>query len=416
MTGTVACSSRAALRPSPPRGITRSTSPSWVAIWRSSSRSPPATIEIAPSGSPTEATASCATWASAMFEWAAVEEPRSTIALPDFRHSGEQSIVTLGPPSSTPATTPSGPRPRRRSSPFGRRWPSIVSPTGSGRAAISSTEAAIPRRRSSSSFRRSRRAAPMPACSPASMSRALASRISGTRRPSAAAMASSAAFLVAPSSVASTREAALACAHTSATLAVAVAISESVLGRLLARIGLPVPGCRGSASGLQPLATSNLLQHEVVAMDGFLGRPRHEAPDLLALQPLDPAQLVRRVVHDPLADRTAVGAGRSNLDRVAGLEAALDLDHADRQQAGPALAERPLCPGVHEQPAVAPLRVLEPQLEARYPPALGVEPSPARLAPERPTHRPGIGPPRDHRGYPRRGCHLGGHHLGAHPA
>src|SRR5919199_1421679 len=383
MTGTVACSSGAALSPSPPRGITRSTSPSWVAIWRSSSRSPPATIEIAPSGSPTEATASCATWASAMFEWAAVEEPRSTIALPDFRHSAEQSIVT---------------------------------PTGSGRAAISSTEAAIPRRRSSSSFRRSRRAAPMPACSPASMSRALASRISGTRRPSAAAMASSAAFLVAPSSVASTREAALACAHTSATLAVAVAISESVLGRLLVRIGLLVPGCWGSASGLQPLATSNLLQHEVVAMDGFLGRPRHEAPDLLALQPLDPAQLVRRVVHDPLADRTAVGAGRPNLDRVAGLEAALDLDHADRQQAGPALAERPLCPGVHEQPAVAPLRVLEPQLEARYPPALGVEPSPARLAPERPSHRPGIGPARDHRGYPRRGCHLGGHHLGAHPA
>src|SRR5919199_1702842 len=332
MTGTVACSSGAALSPSPPRGITRSTSPSWVAIWRSSSRSPPATIEIAPSGSPTEATASCATWASAMFEWAAVEEPRSTIALPDFRHSAEQSIVTLGRASYTTATTPSG------------------------------------------------------------------------------------AFLVAPSSVASTREAALACAHTSATLAVAVAISESVLGRLLARIGLPVPGCRGSASGLQPLATSNLLQHEVVAMDGFLGRPRHEAPDLLALQPLDPAQLVRRVVHDPLADRTAVGAGRPNLDRVAGLEAALDLDHADRQQAGPALADRPLGPGVHEQPAVAPLRVLEPQLEARYPPALGVEPSPARLAPERPSHRLGIGPARDHRGYPRRGCHLGGHHLGAHPA
>ena len=51
-TGTVACSFSAFLRPSPPRGITRSTTPSWVASSRSSSRSPPLTMEIAPSGSP----------------------------------------------------------------------------------------------------------------------------------------------------------------------------------------------------------------------------------------------------------------------------------------------------------------------------------------------------------------------------
>ena len=96
ITGTVACSLSAAFSPSPPRGMIRSTTPSWVAIWRSSSRSPPETIEIAPSGTPASATADDATWASTALEWAAVEEPRSTIALPDLRHSAEQSIVTLG--------------------------------------------------------------------------------------------------------------------------------------------------------------------------------------------------------------------------------------------------------------------------------------------------------------------------------
>ena len=96
ITGTVACSLSAFLSPAPPRGMIRSTTPSWVASSRSSSRSPPATIEIAPSGTPAPAAASEATCASTVFEWAAVEDPRSTIALPDFRHSAEQSTVTLG--------------------------------------------------------------------------------------------------------------------------------------------------------------------------------------------------------------------------------------------------------------------------------------------------------------------------------
>ena len=68
ITGTVACSLSAAFKPSPPRGITRSTSPSWVAISRSSSRSPPVTIEIDPSGRPALTTACCATCASTAFE------------------------------------------------------------------------------------------------------------------------------------------------------------------------------------------------------------------------------------------------------------------------------------------------------------------------------------------------------------
>ncbi len=57
MTGTVACSFSAAFSPSPPRGMIRSTTPSWVASWRSSSRSPPDTSEIAAGGMPTDATA-----------------------------------------------------------------------------------------------------------------------------------------------------------------------------------------------------------------------------------------------------------------------------------------------------------------------------------------------------------------------
>ena len=96
ITGTVACSLSAFFRPSPPRGMIRSTTPSWVASWRSSSRSPPVTSEIAPAGSPASSTADAATWASAALELAAIEEPRSTIALPDLMHSAEQSMVTFG--------------------------------------------------------------------------------------------------------------------------------------------------------------------------------------------------------------------------------------------------------------------------------------------------------------------------------
>ena len=68
ITGTVACSLRAAFNPSPPRGMIRSTTPSCVAISRSSSRSPPETIEIAPSGAPAAVAAEAATCASTEFE------------------------------------------------------------------------------------------------------------------------------------------------------------------------------------------------------------------------------------------------------------------------------------------------------------------------------------------------------------
>ena len=96
MTGTVATADSAAFRPSPPRGTMRSTSPSWVASSASSSRPPPATSETAPSGRPAAVAASRATAASTALEWAALDEPRSTIALPDFRHSAVASMVTFG--------------------------------------------------------------------------------------------------------------------------------------------------------------------------------------------------------------------------------------------------------------------------------------------------------------------------------
>ena len=86
----------AAFSPSPPRGMMRSTSPSWVAISRNSSRPPPATIDTDAGGNPALTTASRAIAASAAFECAAIDEPLSTIALPDLMHSAEQSMVTLG--------------------------------------------------------------------------------------------------------------------------------------------------------------------------------------------------------------------------------------------------------------------------------------------------------------------------------
>ncbi len=74
----------------------RSTTPSWPASSASSSRPPPATSDSAPAGRPAASAASIATRASTAFEWAADEEPRSTIALPDFRASAAASIVTFG--------------------------------------------------------------------------------------------------------------------------------------------------------------------------------------------------------------------------------------------------------------------------------------------------------------------------------
>ncbi len=96
MTGTFATAWSAFFSPSPPRGIMRSTTPSWAPSSASSSRPPPATSASAPAGSPAASPASRAIPASTELECAAEEEPRSTTALPDFRHSAAASIVTFG--------------------------------------------------------------------------------------------------------------------------------------------------------------------------------------------------------------------------------------------------------------------------------------------------------------------------------
>ena len=92
----MATSLSAAFRPSPPRGMIRSTLSLCVASSASSSRPPPATRLTQPGGNPAATDASEAICASTALECAAVEEPRSTIALPDFRHRAAASIVTFG--------------------------------------------------------------------------------------------------------------------------------------------------------------------------------------------------------------------------------------------------------------------------------------------------------------------------------
>ncbi len=96
MTGTVATPFSAAFSPSPPRGMIRSTTPSWVASSASSSRPPPATSDTDPAGRPDPRAASAAIPARTALECAADEDPRRTHAFPDFRQSTAASIVTFG--------------------------------------------------------------------------------------------------------------------------------------------------------------------------------------------------------------------------------------------------------------------------------------------------------------------------------
>ena len=54
----------------------------------------------------------------------------------------------------------------------------------------------------------------------------------------------------------------------------------------------------------------------------------------------------RRVVRDPLADELSAVDGRRHVDRVAGRELALDVDHAHRQQARALSRSARAAPGV----------------------------------------------------------------------
>ena len=254
MTGTAATPCRASFRRSPPRGMIRSTEAPCVASSASSSRPPPASRLTLRSGRPACTAPSWAMRYSAALEWLALEEPRSTIALPDFRHSAVASIATLGRASYTTATTPSGTRTLRTSRPLGRRQPSITSPTGSASAAIWRTACAIARTRASSRRRRSSSAAPISASLPACMSCSFASSTSCMRASSPAAIASSAPSLTAVSVCARTLAARFAARHTSATgeSTVAMALKGTTVSRPRGSRGAPPPRSRAAGSRAPP--------------------------------------------------------------------------------------------------------------------------------------------------------------------
>src|SRR4051812_25342097 len=104
----------------------------------------------------------------------------------------------------------------------------MTSPTGSGRAAMERTPAAMASTRAGSRARRSSRAPLRPASRPASRSRALASRISSVRSTRAAAMASSAASRAPEPRRARSRAAAWADRQISVTVRVATAMPTSL--------------------------------------------------------------------------------------------------------------------------------------------------------------------------------------------
>jgi hypothetical protein len=122
------------------------------------------------------------------------------------------------------------------------RRPSITSPTGSGRAAISNTSRAIAATRSGVSVSRSINAAETPASLAASTSRPLATSTSAARSVSAAEIAFSASLRVPASVRASTRDASFAAAQVSATPRAAARVMGSVA------IGARVPAAAGYSS------------------------------------------------------------------------------------------------------------------------------------------------------------------------
>ena len=96
MTGTVDSSTTERIRPAPPRGMSTSTSPrarisaftlSWVS---------PGTSWTTSAGSPNTSTAPRITSTRASLLARALDDPRRSTALPDFRQMPAASTVTLG--------------------------------------------------------------------------------------------------------------------------------------------------------------------------------------------------------------------------------------------------------------------------------------------------------------------------------
>ena len=170
----------------------------------------------------------------------ASEPPRRMQALPLLMASDAASIVTLGRLSKIMPNTPSGTRMWPTLMPLGRRLRPVISPTGSGMAAICSQPCATVSMMLGVSFKRSTRGAAKPACMAWLMSMALAvckaaqfSRRSTAKRRSAASLA---AVLAAAIRVDAVR----AAAPTSAMYAaMSACLSFAVMGPIVPnRVGL----------------------------------------------------------------------------------------------------------------------------------------------------------------------------------
>ena len=102
------------------------------------------------------------------------------------------------------------------------------------------------------------------------------------------------------------------------------------------------------------------------------------------------------------------------LDRVAGIEATLDRDHADREQARPALDQRRARARIDDEAAAGRLTEAQPQLERRHLVVAGAEVRAARLPLEDRQQHVLADAARDHRGDAGRGGHLCRDDLAAH--
>ena len=235
------------------------------------------------------------------------------------------------------------------------------SPRRPGRAAPRSRarRRTSPATRPSSSARRSSSAASSPLSRPACMSRALASRISAVRASSASAIACSAASLVPVWSAASAREASRAARHSS---------------RDRGRAG--GGGDRRGGGGHRPITPRRSSR-------GARPRPWPAAGPRApgALQPLDLAQLGRRVVADALADdalrprRPRRRRRRRSSPRTSTIPTgSSDVPPSRSARAAPASTTTVPCEG---------LAYLQPQLEARVARLAGREARPVGLALQR---------------------------------
>ena len=157
-TGTRASSSTRFTSDLPPRGMIRSTVPPSRPATRRPRRDPrSARSGRNPPAGPASSSPAAIASPIARQEASASAPLRRISALPERRQIAAASAATLGRLSKIMPMTPIGVRTRAKSRPLGRVQRAISSPSGSGKAAICSTAAAIASRRASSRRRRSTR-------------------------------------------------------------------------------------------------------------------------------------------------------------------------------------------------------------------------------------------------------------------